>query len=326
MNTTTHHSSLTGLIFATTLILAALAMPTQAPAQQQEPSPFRSFEDFTVERIRPENIPDYRPGLPQGSSRQSIADLPRALSGEQMRRVAQIAATTTVRIIAVHTPPKPYRPIPLIYHGHALWTSPATDGSDPVLLSTAHWLQDADAIYLFEPEQPRQPLSDQDIHLSPTLNVPFHQHTVENQNFLKDHEKDLTLLSIERSDAHFNLAILTNHTREELSPPKKGLILHNMDYSMPATIFGFTPTLGTTLFPISYIHHPLEDSLSFYFLTDFTAILAAPILSADGELLAISALRHPENAAWSLAIPPGAIHAFLGTPMAKGSQEEAQND
>lgn len=304
------------------LFLITSTLTSSAFAQDGDPSPFRSFDEFTVERIRPEQIPDYRPGLPQGSSTQSLADLPRALSSEQMRRVARTAQSTTMQIIAVHTPPKPYRSAPLIYRGHALWTSPHEDGSQPLLITTADWLDEADSIYLFTPDQDARSAPNHDVHLSPAPHQPFQQHSVANQNFIDDHADELTPLFIERADRHFNLAHLAAHDPEQLSPPSKGLILHNMDHTMPGAIFGYSPDLGTTILPLNYIRRKLDDSLSFYFLTDFSAILGAPILGAEAQLLAISALRHPEKPAWSLAIPPGAIHAFLGTKMASQPDEE----
>lgn len=312
-------------VFAT-FTTVTIALSPVAQAQQADGSPFQSFDQSTIERVRPEDIPDYRPGLPQGSSRQDIADLPRALSGDEMRRITKIAAATTVQIVAIHTPPKPYRATPLIYHGHALWISPNQDGSSPTLIATADWLQNADSIYLFEPKKERHITTTQEAYLSPAPQQTLLEHSVTEQNFIDKYAQELTPLVVEEADGNFNLARLRAGEGEELPVPDKGLILHNMDHTMPGSIFGYSPALGTTLLPLSYIQRKLEESLSFYFLTDFGAVLGAPILSAEGTLLAISALRHPENGAWSLAIPPGAIHAFLNTDQARAPKDGEDHD
>lgn len=284
---------------------------------EDDDSPFQSFDDVQVERVQPDEIPDFRPGLPDGaSSSVRASDLPRTLTGDQLQRVSAHVAASTVEILALSRPPSTYRQTPMVFRGHALWISPSGTGEDPVLISTADWLDDADEIYAIDGDV-SQALSRGGLELGGHKPQPLDDVMADRQALIERHRHDLVALDVEKSNRHVNLARLTTEGDEALDAPAKGLVLHDMDSIMPGSIFGYSPAVSSDVTPTGYENSDeLEREYSFYFLVSFQAILGAPIVTTEGKLLAITALRYPEDTAKSLAIPPGAIHAFLGTDRA----------
>lgn len=299
------------------LALSFLAIPALAQEaqerQERSTSAFRSFDDVTIKRVQPDELPDYRPGLPSSSARRSISDLPQALGSEELRQVSVLLNSTTIEIIAVHTPPRPYRQTEMVYRGHGLWISASEDGSDPVLVTTADWLDGADQVYALT-DSARETLNERDLGLGRSAPVPLEDFTASNRSFIEKHASDLVPLDIDEKNPHVNLARFSASDDPRLTAPEKGLVLHDMDVSMPASIFGFSPAVGSSVIPVGYQDSSgIEAEYSFYFLTTFSAILGAPIVGPNGDLLAINALRYPTEPDKSLAIPPGAIHSFLNT-------------
>ncbi len=283
--------------------------------QQEEASPFATFDEVRVQRVKPNELPDYRPGLPRGSSsRMSSNELPRALRDGDLDDLTEVVAAATVEIITVQRPPRPYRATEMVYRGHALWISPKKSGDDPVLVGTADWLREADEIYaiagdvghalsrggLEAGDQTSQRLSD--------------FKAGNNQQLLEKYRDSLIPLEVVEANQHLNLARLAATGDEDFEGPDTGFVIHDMSTVLPGHIFGYSPAVGTSVTPITYGNSEnLELEYSFYFLINFTAVLGAPVVGPDGTLIAISALRYPEDGTRSLAIPPGAIHAFLDT-------------
>ncbi len=289
-------------------------------AASDHDSPFESFDEVEVTRVSPDEIPDFRPGLPsQAPSRMDASNLPRTLSGSQLERVSSHVAAATVEIIAVQRPPSHYRQTDMIYRGHALWISASRSGDDPELVSTADWISDASELYAVDGDV-SQALSKGGLELGGHDPQPLDDVMADRRGLLERHRSDLVELQVEESNRHVNLARLAAAEGEEFAGPETGLILHDMDAVMPGSIFGFSPAVGQTMTPVGYNDSSdLEREYSFYFLVNFRAILGAPIVTAEGRLLAINALRYPEDPKQSLAIPPGAIHAFMQTGRAEGS-------
>lgn len=284
---------------------------------------FDTFDDLKVERVQPGEIPNFKPGLPQGApSQMSASDLPRSLSGDQLRRVSEHVAASTLEIIAVTRPPSPYRSTEMVYRGHALWISPSQSGDDPVLISTADWLENADRIYAVDGDV-SQALSRGGLELGGHSPQPLSDVMADKSELLERFRDDLVPLEVEQANRHVNLVRLSSSDKERISAPSQGLIVHNMDTVMPGAIFGYSPSVGSTVSGVGYEDSSdLEPEYSFYFLVTFGAILGAPIVTTEGHLLAISALRYPEDPDYSLAIPPGAIHAFLNTGRADGESDD----
>lgn len=286
-----------------------------------------TFNDVNVRRVDPSEIPDHRPGLPSPSSRQGDLDeLPRTLRDGDLSELTATVSAATVEIVAVQTPPRPYRATPMVYRGHALWISPHRSGEDPVLVTTADWLADADEVYALDGEV-SQALSRGGLEAGDTTSQSLDDFTAGDQTLLEEYESALLELDVSGANRHLNLARLVVSDTQRLPTPDKGLILHDMEDVLPGHLFGYSPAVGTEVTPVRYHNsEDLEDAYSFYFLVDFAAILGAPIVGPDGTLLAINALRHPEDGSRSLAIPPGAIHAFLETGRADPDSDDDDDD
>lgn len=303
------------LLLVTIVAVALFATPSMAQDRGDSESPFRSFDDITVERITPDELPNFRSDLPTGPSRLNISDLPRNMSSDEMRRVNAIAQAATIEIVAVQTPPRPYRQTPMLYHGHALWISPERSGEDPILVATADWLQDAEAIYALDSTS-GQALLSRGLRQAGDLpritdSYPLGDFIVNRGDFIEEYEDHLIALTVERLDRHVNLVELSS---VDIVAPETGLIIHDMDVAMPSAIFGYSPTAAATVVPVGYdVGASIHDEFSFYFLTTFQAILGAPIVGSNGHLIGITALRYPPAPEKTLTIPPGAIHYFLDT-------------
>ena len=287
-------------------------------------SPFQSFDDVTVERVRPDEVPDFKPGLPGGPTSQlDTSELPQAFSGQQMREVTNEVASSTVEILAVETPPQPYQATKMVYRGHALWVSPHRSGEEPVLLSTADWLTDADAIYAVDAAA-SSALSDGGLAIGDHQSRSIDDVMADAGDFIERYRDHLVALDVDESNVHVNLALLTGADGKRLATPDRGLVLHEMDQVVPGAIFGYSPATGQTITPVGYQNSAdLAHELSFYFLVDYQATLGAPIVGTDGQLIGMTALRHPSEPEHTLAIPPGPIHAFLGTGRADGDDDDS---
>lgn len=288
---------------------------------QRQPgeSAFDSFDDVQVDRVKPDEIPNFQPGLPRGApSRMDVDDLPRSLSGERMERVTDHVSAATIEIVAVQRPPAPYRATDMVYRGHALWISSHDTGEDPVLVSTADWLEETDEIYAVD-GQVSQALSEGGLQLGGHESQPLDDVRADTGDLLERNRSGLVLLDVADSNRHLNLVRLEAADGEDLHRPTYGMVVHPMDAVMPRAIFGFSPAIDSTITPVGYHDaENLETEYSFYFLVTFQAILGAPIVGTDGRLIGISALRYPEDPEQSLAIPPGAIHDFVGTEHVHG--------
>ena len=291
--------------------------------QRDEESPFDSFDDLTVERVQPDEIPDFRPGLPEGpSSRMDTSDLPQSVSGEQLREVSHSVASSTVELVAVVIPEAPYRADPMLYRGHALWISPHRSGQEPQLIATSDWLEDADEIYAVDGTV-SQALSEGGLELGGHEPQPLEDFSADAGQLLERYGDRLVALEIEEANRHVNLARLRGAGDTRIATPESGLVLHDMDHALPSAIFGYSPGIGSSVVPVGYRDSEhLERAYSFYFLVDFQAILGAPIVGSNGRLLGMTALRHPSQPEHTLAVPPGAIHSFVGTGRADGSDDD----
>ncbi len=280
--------------------------------EDDEESAFDSFDEITVQRVSPGDIPDFQPGLPDDApSRLSTDDLPRSLSGSELQRITDHVASATVELVALSTPPAPYRSTPMIWRGHALWIASGDDGSAPHLVTTTDWLADAEKIYAVVGDI-SQALSEGGLAVGGHRQESLDNFQADPEELIERHRHNLAPLRRETSNPHVNLTTLRPDGEPLLERADYGLLVHSMESPMPDAIFGYSPALGRSLMPTGYAPiDDLEEAYSFYFPVYFQAILGAPIVGTDGRLLGMTALRYPESADLTLTIPPGAIAAFL---------------
>ncbi len=279
---------------------------------EDRPSSFESFDEVRIERVSPGDIPDFQPGLPDDSPSQlRTEDLPRSLSGSELQRVTDHVASATVELIALSTPPAPFRPTPMVWRGHGLWLATEEDGTDPVLVTTADWLDEAEDVYAVVGDIGHA-LSEGGLDVGGHRRENLTEMQSDPQELIQRHRDQLAPLRVDQPNRHVNLTTLRPDGQPSVSPPTYGLLVHRMDSPMPDAIFGYSPALGRSLVPTGYSPiDDLDEAYSFYFPIHFQAILGAPVVGTHGRLLGITALRYPENPELTLTIPPGAITAYL---------------
>lgn len=176
------------LILFGSFLLGSGLVARKAHAQDRtgasKPSWVQSFDDVSVDRIKPDDLPATRePGSIIGL-RISSKDLPRQATQEDLKQLVKQTDARVLRIVAVQTPPRPYRQVPMLFFGHAVWINPpaptdlnsdaavpaATQTNDlsgarapktkadgpqaletsavgPMLISSLDWLSKADRVY-----------------------------------------------------------------------------------------------------------------------------------------------------------------------------------
>ena len=304
------------LVVALALVLwsdLALAQEPE-PLERVKPGELQSFEDVRIERISPHELSEITPGLgrPQIATAEG-ADLPRPLNRQELERLRSIASSRTALIMALVMPPRPYRQVPMVYVGHAVWVE-RTAAQPPALISTADWLADAQQIFLIDNATATAmrrhgiPLASQP---SPGASRPSGDGV---EDLLKNDAELLIELRAARREPNLNLAHLTfvSDTAAETHRSSQGWPLHATDRPAPPMIFAYSPERPDRIEPVQ-IHalSTLEDAFQFYLPTTSTAILGAPLFSNSGHLVALNALRHPERGEVGLAVPPGALQHFV---------------
>jgi hypothetical protein len=303
---------------ASILVLAACLLSAPGFAQDGDDSDsgwVRQFDSVTVEQVDPGDLPTtVRPGA-QTTIRTDSDELPKPATQEDLRKIVEHVDARMVQVVSVQTPPRPYRQVPMVHYGHALWIS-ASKGAKPVLVSPLHWLQEADAVYIMPA----------DLDAKAEVSWKTRQRTLESvtagdrgEKWLDEHRKKLIPVEPHRPDKHRNLVTLVVGEQDDdqakkrpVSIPPSGLELFDVDNKALFRLYGYTPFFGKSLTQTSMLPtHPDDDSLAFYWQTSYPAILGAPLMSQDGKLVAINALRHPAKEDRFLAIPTGAIASYL---------------
>jgi hypothetical protein len=320
----------------------------------------QSFDEVEIRRIEVSDLPTTAdPGALTGL-RTGSDDLPHPASQSELRQIAADLAPRVLRIVAVQTPPKPYRQVPMLYFGHAVWVSAPSDPIDGakkfdaeqqariekvsenrkiVLISSLSWLRQADAVYAIS--------ADSDI--SPDGASPGSRHKADaeqvsrwsaqrrslaslsaghgGEEWLEEHRDALIALSPVRPDRHRNLVALTSDD-SRLNAPATGLELFDISRRALFRLYGFSPYAGEFLTGVTILpKHPENPALAYYWQTNYAAILGAPLLSQDGKLVAINTTKHPEHDAIYLSIPTKAIGSYLSKfPASTGQTDTIKSD
>lgn len=287
-------SSIALLIF-----LAAPALPAQ---ELPKPSWRKEFQEVEVKTIKPQDLPG-----PEESkfptSLQSRNVLPAPASLDALRETAAELSDRVVEVVAVVRPNIGTVAPPIYVRGHAVWLSAAPDAANPVLVSPYHWLRDAEKIVVL-PAKKRQK----------------GQASLTERRTIQHPEGDLAKLvksgdaipvALQRADEHRNLAILSAPP-DDLPVPTAGLAFFPYEGQSPTRAYGYSPQLGHALVETQFLETPPKEAeLVFYLQSTYPAILGAPIVADDGRVLALTAMRHPNDQDRTLVIPPGALTRFV---------------
>ncbi|QDG49826.1 hypothetical protein FIV42_03445 [Persicimonas caeni] len=278
----------------------------------------RQFDSVTVEKVKPTDLPQTtKPGA-DTIIRTESDELPKPVTKEGLRKIVEHLDKHVVQVVSVQTPPKPYRQVPMVHHGHALWVTPPNGGA-PVLVSPLSWLREADEVFIL----PQKVAGEVDVETSwKSRRRSLASVTAGNkgEKWLDKHRDKLVAVEPHRPDKHRNLVILLPD-EGQITAPSTGIELFDYENKALFRLYGFSPFFGksltqTTMKPT----HPEDRALAFYWQTAYPAILGAPLVSQDGKLVAINTFRHPKKEKLFLAIPTGAIASYL-TP-----DEESEDD
>ncbi|TDP76784.1 hypothetical protein DFR33_102421 [Bradymonas sediminis] len=346
--------------------------PSSATAQQspgaENPGWVRTFDDVSVRHIKPEDLPEAsEPGAAIGLLRTSSKDLPRHASQEDLQKLAEKTNARVMRIVAVQIPPRPYRQVPMLFFGHALWVSPpalpdtadtnpgsttdsgANPGRDsniksryanrvtrgaaredaappvqrPVLISSLDWLSTADQVYALphdislddEKKQTSKHVKKADDSAASwrATRRSLEQLTAGTggEKWLKKHKDKLIELSPLNPDRHRNLVQLKS-ADARLAPPASGFELFDTANQALFKLYGYSPYAGKFLTnTMLYGSHPENPALTFYWQTNYAAILGAPLIAEDGKLVSINTTQHPDDTQIFLSVPTDAIASYL---------------
>lgn len=309
----------------------------EAPSKDSRPGWVSSFDDVKTEKIKPADLP---PTPAPGSStglKTTGAKLPKPASEQELRAQARAVAPKTLRVVALHTPPRPYRQQPMLYFGHAVWVEapkseskpaehkenretdeeldkPAKDTRSSALLSSYDWLENADKVYALPTDIDVDKKTSAGLNLTPAAHVSVSDMSGQKsaQAWLKKNQDDLLELKLHQPDRHRNLVELRGESAE-LNAPDEGLTLFDSSGSALYRLYGFSQYAGEFLSAVQIKPDvPKNPALAFYWQTNFSAILGAPLLSSDGKLVALNTIRHPEEDKVFLSIPTIAIATYLG--------------
>lgn len=297
------------------LLYACVAAP--AVAQQKDEGDgggwVRSFDEVTIERIKPHDIPGSSESLAKRFRRVDASRLPEPPTVAELKALADAVGPRVVRVAAVTMPPRPYRQVPQITFGHAVWVS-VDAKSTPMLISALHWFRDVREVYVV-PDGVATP-SDASAEL-----IKARKRTLSSLQaggkgdleWLEDHRDRLVPVNAARPDKHRNLVTLEAAGATALKPPAGGgLAVFDLDDPMHYT-YGYSPYAGPQVIQARVLPAvPDEEALSFYLQTEFTVRLGAPIVTEEGRLVMLTAFFHPEDTARTLAIPPQAIVSYVG--------------
>lgn len=282
----------------------------EASNQESDREWVQEFDSVDVERIDPEEYSETaQPGGETGI-RTEGDELPRAAEQEELRTVVERIERQVVQVVAVQTPPSPYRADPMAFYGHGLWAQPSDDDT-PRLITAMSWLEDADEVFVI-PHRVAHSSRDrsewQDVHRRSLESVSAGDGT---DAWLDDNEDKLIPVEAERPDEHKNLVTLSASS-DRLEPPSEGMELFDPDDESLFRAYGYTPYFGASLVATTILpDHPEQRMLAFYWQTTFPAILGAPLLTEEGELVAINTFRHPHREDVFLSIPSDAVAAYL---------------
>jgi hypothetical protein len=172
-------------------------------------------------------------------------------------------------------------------------------------VTTFHWLKDADAMFVHPSEKRREGALPE----ARRKKIDEMRPNADAVALLRSGK--LIPVELGNPDEHRNLTRLVAHEGDELSRDR-GFALFPIEGQSPSRVYGYSPQMGSALVETSFLQpRNTRKELVFYLQATYPGILGAPLVSADGRLIGITAMRHPYEQDRTLVIPPGAIRAYL---------------
>ncbi len=314
----------------------------------------QNFDNVTIKRIRPIDLPQTKAPGSHIAIRTKSDQLPKPASRAQLRKIAARLHSRVVEVVVVQTPPRPYRQVPMVYFGHAVWITPPTHTDTkskfarkedapkkaPVLVTTLNWLRKADHVYVVPPSA----AATTGHHIGASRAKTSWQTRRRslasvtagsgNQKWLEEHRDELIPVAARHADKYRNLVTLvdaksdsSNAKAHKLKVPPTGVPLFDAKHKALFRIYGYSPYAGDSLTATSIQPtHPDNAALAYYWQTGYPGVLGAPLVSQDGYLVCLNAFRHPKNAKVFLAIPTPAIASYLDHTHKSGGDEAHGDD
>lgn len=277
------------LIFLCTGISAAVA---------QQP-----FDSVTVKRIKPADLPGPEETVLPNVLRGAV--LPRIPRTEEIDRMYERTRAATLEVIAEFPPVSSLQKTPLILRGQAVWISALPDGSNPILVTPAHWVDGSKQIKV---RPPRTQPGAKDLPMAKTVELTSLTSDKQVREILKDPAwKTAQVLHI---DKHRNLAALKV---EGVESPSAGLTFFPVQRQSPTYLYGVSALLDSPRMVTILQTDPNRSEIIFYLISDFPVSLGAPIVTPESNLVALTALPHPEEPHLTLIVPPLALQRFVET-------------
>lgn len=300
MTPTFPRCSIAILIVGLTLSFASTAIG------QEEPSPRwkGKFDEVKILNIDPDELPGPEESTMPDSLSAKTA-LPRPTSLDTLRKSSEQLSEQVIEVIVVPKVEGSLRRSATVIRGEAVWLSSAPDGKTPLLVTNAHYLMDAQSVFV-------RPAPRRRGGQLPTAR----RRTLNEMNLGADvkallRDPSLVAVSVENVDKHRNLATL-RAAEGELKAPVRGIVFFPIDDEATSSAYGFSHQMGSTLVVTQFlIPSKKRDELLYYLQTSFPVILGAPIVSADGRIIAMTAMRHPADPTRTLVIPPRALRKYV---------------
>lgn len=271
------------------------------------------FEDVSIDRIRPDELPPAEstemPDVLRGGQ------LPTAPSSDELEDTARTVRSNVFEVIAVQTPEAPGKTTPVVHRGHAVFVQGPREDAPPVLVTSYFWLSKAEKLYVV-PRSMEDDLVDDDED-APTVE----QRTLEDvsidgrgDRWVEEHRDELVAANLFRPDDQRNLVVVVPESIDDLGLPDEGLELFDLSAESPTRLYGFSPqgSSGLTQAKISG-GGDKHQALTYYLQTEFRPVFGAPIVSTSGQLLTLTAFRHPKKIKQqvSLVVPPAPLRNYL---------------
>lgn len=287
-------------------ILCGFLLFASATAHAQEapkPSWRKEFEEVEVKRIDPQDLPGPEESKFPTSLQSNNVLLPAPAKLETLRETAASISDRVVEVVALTRPNLGLVSPPVYVRGHAVWLSAAPGGADPVLVTNLHWLKGAEKIVVLPAEKRRS-------GAAPQVKI----RSVENQHGdlarLVEQGRGVPVTPVS-PDKHRNLVVLSAPV-DDLAPPAAGLEFFPYEGQSPTRVYGYSPMLNHALVETKFIDVRVkEKELVFYLQSTYPVVLGAPIVTGDGRVIGMAAMRHPTDQARTLVVPPGAMLRFV---------------
>ncbi len=291
---------------------ASSSRPDKRPGIEQ-------FDDVTRERVRPDALPPASRTEVPDVLRGDASRLPDPPSADQLNETASRLQPRVYEIVALKSPDAPGESTSIIHRGQAVLVShPDKTDAPPILITSYFWLRDAERLFIVPKGTS---LSRDQQEGTPSLeDRSLQEVSVDGRTdgWLEEHRSQLVEAKLYRPDKHRNLVTVVPSPPDALDLPEKGLSLFDLDDDSPVRLYGFSPATGSGLQQTRLLEsHPKKDALMYYLQTPFSVVFGAPIVSSNGELLVLTAFRHPDDRDVVLTIPPAPIETYIGEVLSR---------